>query len=135
MSNALSFAEINEQRVEFLPARTVLTTLGNISGGGSGDDGGTGGDGGAHNPGGQGVGGQGVGSTGVGGQGGETNAVVGGNQTNGLISPQINVAVAFGGDGGTGIGGNGYGGTGNGGDIEANGGDGGRGGHDLNNHG
>lgn len=116
MANALSITEIDEQRVDFLPARTVLTTLGNFalgnfSSGGPGDDGGTGGTGGNGN----------TGGVGMGGQGGEGHAVVGGNENSGLISPQINVALAFGGHGGDGVGGN----------VSANGGDGGRGGHDF----
>lgn len=132
MSNALNFAEIDEQRVEFLPARTVMTVLGNITGGGSGDDGGTAGNGGHGNTGGQGVGGQGVGGQGVGGPGGVAHPVIGGNETHGLIAPQINLAIAVGGLGGIGIGGVGAGGTGMGGDVTANGGEGGRGGEDFN---
>lgn len=120
MSNALSIAEIDELRVEFLPARTVMTTLGNLnlgefSSGGAGDDGGTGGSGGAGN----------TGGAGTGGPGGDGHAVVVRPENHSLLGPQINLALAFGGLGGTGFGG----------DVNAPGGDGGRGGHDFYNFG
>lgn len=111
MSNALSFAEVDSQRLELLPARIVLTTLGPINSAGSGDDGGTGGHGGFGNAGGQ----------GTGGQGGDGHGTVVGNN-HGFISPQINIALGFGGTGGEGQGGG----------IVANGGEGGRGGEDFN---
>lgn len=91
-SEPLSSAELGDQRVEFLPARTVMSTFpwgGGwnpivINGGGGGDGGGTGG-------------GQGGGTGGDGGNGG-----TGGNG-------------GHGGPGGPGIGGNGFGGGGIGG--------------------
>ncbi|MGH3886672.1 MAG: hypothetical protein ACRDSZ_08885, partial [Pseudonocardiaceae bacterium] len=46
MSDALSFTEINEQHVELLPARTVLSLFSVGGCGGRGGDGGSGGDGG-----------------------------------------------------------------------------------------
>jgi hypothetical protein len=52
MSDALSFAEIDGQHVELLPARTVLSMFsagGCCSGHGGGGDGGTGGHGGSAN--------------------------------------------------------------------------------------
>ena len=48
MSDALSFAEIDGQHVELLPARTVLSTF--AMGGGRGGSGGDGGVGGAGGP-------------------------------------------------------------------------------------
>jgi len=50
MSDALSFAEIDAQRVDLLPARTVLSLMGSIvktGGGNCGGAGGVGGNGGA----------------------------------------------------------------------------------------
>lgn len=50
MSHALSVAELDDQRVELLPARTALTLLGGLgldATGGNGDDAGAGGDGGS----------------------------------------------------------------------------------------
>ncbi|SDZ18456.1 hypothetical protein SAMN05216215_105058 [Saccharopolyspora shandongensis] len=91
-SRSLSAAELDDQRVEFLPARTVMSTFwlpangdanvattGDIQSGSGGNGGGNGG-------------GQGGGGGGIGGIGGD------------------------GGDGGNGIGGNGIGGDGIGGD-------------------
>ncbi len=90
----LSSAELDDQRVEFLPPRTVMSTFpfgggwnpivinggggGNGGGtgggqgggtGGAGGNGGTGGDGGFGGPGGPGIGGNGVGGGGIGGHG------------------------------------------------------------------
>lgn len=106
MSGALScgeltWAEIDGQRAELLPARTVLSAAFDAWYFG-GDDGGSAGDGGDGGYGGPGVGGD-------GGNGGH--AIVADNVNNGFI--QINVAI--GGPGG-------YGGEGDGGD--ADGGDG-----------
>ncbi|MGW5649561.1 hypothetical protein ACWEV3_22520 [Saccharopolyspora sp. NPDC003752] len=85
-SEPLSSAELDDQRIEFLPARTVMSTFpfhggwdpiaingggggngggaGGGTGGGAGGNGGVGGDGG---PGGPGIGGNGVGGNGHGG--------------------------------------------------------------------
>ncbi|SDZ18478.1 hypothetical protein SAMN05216215_105059 [Saccharopolyspora shandongensis] len=82
----LSSAELHDQRIEFLPARTVMSTLplhggwdpimingggaGNGGGNGGGQGGGAGGNGGVNvdgGPGGPGIGGNGVGGNGVGG--------------------------------------------------------------------
>ncbi|MCA1672177.1 MAG: hypothetical protein LC799_08245 [Actinobacteria bacterium] len=109
MSDALScgvlgWAEIEAQRVEMLPARTVLSSIDSWYFCGSGDDGGSGGDGGDHNKGGDG---------GQGGDGGNAYANVSDNVNNGFM--QINIAIAEGGDGG----------DANGGDVDANGGQGG----------
>jgi hypothetical protein len=94
MSDALSFTELDEQRVELLPARTVLSCFNGGYGGDEfeGGDGGWGGDA----------------KGGYGGDGGD--AVVANNVNNGFI--QINVAI--GGPGGWG--GDAYGGDADGGD-------------------
>lgn len=104
--DVLSWAEIDGQRLELLPARTVLSSFDPCYFGG-GDDGGPGGEGGDGGYGGWGFGGD-------GGDGGD--ASVHDNVNNGFI--QVNVAV--GGPGGPG-------GYGDGGD--ADGGDGGEGGY------
>jgi hypothetical protein len=88
MSDALSFAEIDSQRVELLPARTVLSLFNTMGGSDRGGNGGTGG------AGGQGRGGIGVNllnidlfgdqtnsaGDGVGGAGGHANGGAGGAQ-------------------------------------------------------
>ncbi|MBB5159011.1 hypothetical protein [Saccharopolyspora phatthalungensis] len=83
----LSTADLVDQRIEFLPARTVLTTFpwngggfvinggdgGNGGGTGGGTGGGQGGNGGTFGhggPGGNGIGGNGFGGNGIGGPGG-----------------------------------------------------------------
>lgn len=84
--DVLSWAEIDGQQAELLPARTVLSTFGSHSGWadwGGGD--------------------LNVGGTGQGGQGGDALAVVADNNNYGLV--QINIAIAFAGDGGDGYGG------------------------------
>jgi hypothetical protein len=115
MSEALScgmlgWADIEGQRVELLPARTVLTTgCYNYNGHWNYDDwtfGGDAGDGGDGNEGGD----------GVGGDGGDAHAIVANNENHGGI--QVNMAFAFGGVGGYGFGGG----------VDADGGDGGYGG-------
>ena len=110
MTEALSFADIDGQHAELLPARTVLTTYG------YGDDGGDGGDGGDYNTGGDG---------GYGGDGGDAYADADAKD-NYVFSYSgdaelENTAVAVGGDGG----------DANGGDVHADGGDGGDGGDDV----
>lgn len=105
----LSWAEVDSQRVELLPARTVLSAFDSWYFGGVGDDGGTGGDGGDGNTGGEG---------GYGGDGGNAEATVKDNYNYGFM--QINIAIAEGGDGG----------DADGGDVDADGGSGGDGGTD-----
>lgn len=108
----LSWAEVDGQRVELLPSRTVLSAYAPAYFGGYGDDGGPGGEGGDGGWGGWGFGGE-------GGDGGDAN--VEGNVNHGFI--QINVAVA---------GPGGYGGPGFGGDADGGeGGEGGSGGDDI----
>lgn len=107
MSDALSCAvpswpELDEQRVELLPSRTVLSAFGSWYFGGTGDDGGPGGAAGDGGYGGWGFGGD-------GGDGGD--ATVQDNVNNGFI--QVNVAIAApGGPGGYGDGGDADGGDG-----------------------
>ncbi|MGH3907675.1 MAG: hypothetical protein ACRDTE_26370 [Pseudonocardiaceae bacterium] len=102
MSDALSFAEIDGQHLEMLPARTVLS----MYGGGYGDDGGDGGKGGDG----------GYGGDAKGGDGGSADAKVHDNYNVGK-GDQYNVAYGgWGGDGGDAKGG------------DADGGDGGKGG-------
>lgn len=126
MSDALSFADIDGQHVELLPARTVLTTYGYGHDGGhpgddsKGDDGGDGGDGGDYNTGGDG---------GKGGDGGDADADAEAKDNkveSGWGDAKLdNVAVAVGGEGG----------DANGGDVDADGGDGGDGGDAAKDHG
>lgn len=112
MSDALScdvfgWAEMNAQRVELLPARTVLSAFDAGYFGSPGDDGGLGGNGGDHDTGGEG---------GEAGDGGNATATIENPENYGFL--QINIAIATGGDGG----------DANGGDVDAHGGDGGEGG-------
>lgn len=114
MSDALSFADIDGQHVELLPARTVLSLYGGSYPDYS-DDGGDGGDGGDHNKGGD----------GKGGDGGDAHATAKDNvnvavHNHGDVE-QKNAAVAEGGNGGDAKGGN----------VDADGGDGGDGGDDV----
>jgi hypothetical protein len=85
MSDALSFAEIDSQRVELLPARTVLSLFNTMGGSDRGGNGGTGG-----------AGGQGRGGIGV----NLLNIDLFGDQTN-------DAGSGFGGTGGAADGGNG----------------------------
>src|ERR1700742_2559191 len=90
--DALSWAEIDGQEIELLPARTVLSTFGDACHGGHYDNGGDGGDA---------------------GEGGDA-TVVGYNYGNGI---QINIAIGGpGGDGGDANGGDADGGDADGGD-------------------
>ena len=76
MSDAVSFAEINEQHVELLPGRTVMSTILLTEGGGTGGNGGDGTGGiGATVLGGIGILAEGVSTTGsgIGGAGGAVN--------------------------------------------------------------
>ncbi|SDZ18504.1 hypothetical protein SAMN05216215_105060 [Saccharopolyspora shandongensis] len=73
----LSSAELHDQRIEFLPARTVMSTLplhggwgpAVINGGGGGNGGGQGGGNGGGSAAGSGIGGSGIGGDGFGGNG------------------------------------------------------------------
>jgi hypothetical protein len=116
MSDALSFAEIDAQQVELLPARTVLSAFhgwyhcdyGHYIDydhyADYGDDGGDGGEGGDNNEGGDGKGGD-----------ANADAMVKDNVNHGYS--QVNIAVAVGG----------VAGDGHGGDVDADGGMGGDG--------
>ncbi|MDA3631141.1 hypothetical protein [Saccharopolyspora oryzae] len=91
-SRAMSAAELDDQRVEFLPARTVMSTLplhggwdpisidvgggGTGGGNGGGQGGGNGGNGGINGDGGD--GGDGIGGNGIGGNGIGGNVITGG---------------------------------------------------------
>ena len=105
----LSWAEVDEQQVELLPSRTVLSAFDSWCFGGPGDDGGHAGDGGDGNTGGEG---------GYGGDGGNATAIIENPENHGFL--QINIAIAEGGAGG----------DANGGDVDADGSDGGNGGTD-----